>query len=154
MRALWKLMVKFSEILWTIWHHVDILRLAMVGVFIGSPVSSVGKESAYNAGDPGFVSWVRKICWRRDRLPIPVFFGFPCGSALRNPPAIQESCVQSLGWEDPLEKGKANHPSILAWRTPRIVQSRVARSRTWLSDFGFLSTCLCSYHYCLVTCIL
>jgi len=28
-----------------------------------------------------FSSWVGKICWRRDRLPIPVFFGFPCGSA-------------------------------------------------------------------------
>ena len=28
-----------------------------------------------------FVSWVRKICWRRDRLPTPVFLGFPCGSA-------------------------------------------------------------------------
>jgi len=28
-----------------------------------------------------FDSWVRKICWRRDRLPTPVFLGFPCGSA-------------------------------------------------------------------------
>ena len=45
----------------------------------GFPDSSVGKESACNAGDPG--SWVRKICWRRDRLPTPVFLGFPCGSA-------------------------------------------------------------------------
>ena len=53
----------------------------MVGVFMGSPDSSVGKESAYNAGDPSFVSWVGKICWRRDRLPTPVFLGFPCGSA-------------------------------------------------------------------------
>ena len=30
---------------------------------------------------PWFNSWVRKICWRRDRLPTPVFLGFPCGSA-------------------------------------------------------------------------
>ena len=30
---------------------------------------------------PHFNSWVGKICWRRDRLPTPVFFGFPCGSA-------------------------------------------------------------------------
>ena len=42
---------------------------------------SVGKESACNAGDPSSYSWVRKICWRRDRLPTPVFLGFPCGSA-------------------------------------------------------------------------
>ena len=34
-----------------------------------------------------------------------------------------ETWVQSLGWEDPLEKGKAIHSSILAWRIPRTVQS-------------------------------
>ena len=37
------------------------------------PDSSTGKESACNAGDPGLYSWVRKICWRSDRLPIPLF---------------------------------------------------------------------------------
>ena len=35
-------------------------------------------------------------------------------------PAMQETWVQSLGWEDPLEKGKATHSSILAWRIPWI----------------------------------
>ena len=34
----------------------------------------------------------------------------------KNPPAMKETWVQSLGWEDPLEKGKATHSSILAWR--------------------------------------
>ena len=38
---------------------------------------------------------------------------------VKNPPAVWESCVQSLGWEDPLEKGKATHSSILAWRIPK-----------------------------------
>ena len=33
-------------------------------------------------------------------------------------PAIQETWVQSLAWDDPLEKGKATHSSILAWRIP------------------------------------
>ena len=37
---------------------------------------------------------------------------------LRSPPAVQETWVQSLGQEDPLEKGKATHSSILAWRIP------------------------------------
>ena len=37
---------------------------------------------------------------------------------VKNPPAMWEAWVQSLGWEDPLEKGKATHPSILAWRIP------------------------------------
>ena len=38
---------------------------------------------------------------------------------VKNPPAVWESWVQSLGWEDPLEKGKATHSSILAWRIPK-----------------------------------
>ena len=37
---------------------------------------------------------------------------------LKNLPAMRESWVQSLGWEDPLEKGMATHSSILAWRSP------------------------------------
>ena len=45
------------------------------------PDSLVGTESACNARDNWFYSWVGKICWRRDRLPTPVFLGFPCSSA-------------------------------------------------------------------------
>ena len=37
---------------------------------------------------------------------------------VKNPPALQEMCVRSLGWEDPLEKGMATHSSILDWRIP------------------------------------
>ena len=40
---------------------------------------------------------------------------------VKNLPAMRETWVQSLGWEDPLEKGKATHSSILAWRIPRTV---------------------------------
>ena len=37
---------------------------------------------------------------------------------VNNPPAVQETWVRSLGWEDPLEKGKATHSGILVWRIP------------------------------------
>ena len=37
---------------------------------------------------------------------------------IKNLPAVQETWVQSLGWEDPLEEGMATHPSVLAWRIP------------------------------------
>ena len=37
---------------------------------------------------------------------------------LKNPPAMQETWVRSLGWEDTLKKGKATHSSILPWRIP------------------------------------
>ena len=48
---------------------------------MGFSDSSIGKESACNAGDPRFDSWVRKICWRKDRLPTPIFLDFSCNSA-------------------------------------------------------------------------
>ena len=41
---------------------------------------------------------------------------FPVAQTVKNPPAVQETRVWSLGWEDPLEKGMAVHSSILAWR--------------------------------------
>jgi len=40
---------------------------------------------------------------------------------VKNPPEMQETWVPSLSWEDPLEKGKATHSSILAWRIPQTV---------------------------------
>ena len=40
---------------------------------------------------------------------------------VKNLPAMQETCVRSLRWEDPLEEGKATHSSILAWRISRTV---------------------------------
>ena len=43
-------------------------------------------------------------------------WGFPGGSAVKKPPAMQETWVWSLGWKDPLEEGMAIHSSILAWR--------------------------------------
>ena len=45
-------------------------------------------------------------------------WAFPGGSGVKNPPAKQETQVQSLGQEDPLEKGMATHSSILTWRIP------------------------------------
>ena len=44
--------------------------------------------------------------------------GFPSGSVGKNLPAVQETRVQALGWEDPLEKEMATHSSIRAWKIP------------------------------------
>ena len=57
----------------------------------------------------------------------------------KNPPVMQETWVRSLGWEDPLEKGKATHSSIPAWRIPWAVYVHgVAKSRTRLATFTSL----------------
>ena len=58
---------------------------------------------------------------------------------VKNPPAMWETWVWSLGWEDPLEKGKATYSSILAWRiSMNCIRHRVAKSRTRLSDFHWI----------------
>ena len=44
--------------------------------------------------------------------------GLPGGAVVKNPSAVQEMWVGSVGWEDPLEEEMATHPSILAWRIP------------------------------------
>ena len=54
-------------------------------------------------------------------LIICVIYGLPGGSEVKNPPVVhepQETRVQPLGWEDPLEEGLATHSSILTWRIP------------------------------------
>ena len=60
----------------------------------------------------------------------------PLAHLVKNPPAMRETWVQSLGWKNPLEKRKAIHSSILAWRIPWTIHG-VAKSRTQMSNFHF-----------------
>ena len=66
--------------------------------------------------------------------------------AVKNPPAMWETWVRSLGWEDPLEKGRAAHSSILAWRIPkdrstwRATVHGITKGQTRLSDEAQPST--------------
>ena len=55
---------------------------------------------------------------------------------VKNPLAVEETWVQSLGWEDPLEKGKATHSSMLAWRIPWVEEPGGLQSQT-LQRVGF-----------------
>ena len=88
---------------------------------LGFPDSSVGKESACNGGDPGSIPGLGRSAGE-GTVPTPVFLGFPVAQLVKNPPAIQETWVQSLGWGDPLEKGREEyHSGILAWRIPQTV---------------------------------
>ena len=54
-----------------------------------------------------------------------------------NPPTMRETWVRFLGWEDPLEKGKTTHSSILAWRIPWTIQSMGSQRVGHDSDFHF-----------------
>ena len=102
---------------------------------------SDGKESACNAGDlglipgserspgegngefhgqqslEGFHPWGHKELDMTEQLAFS-FWASLVAQMVKNPPAMQETRVQYLGWEDPLEKGMATHSSILAWKIP------------------------------------
>ena len=56
-------------------------EIGFLQTLLGFPDSSVGKESACNAGDPGSIPDWGRFAGKGDRLPVPVFLGFPCGSA-------------------------------------------------------------------------
>ena len=57
------------------------------------PDSSVGKESAGNAGDPGSIPGVRRIHWRRDRLPTPYSWASLVAQLVKNLPAMRETWI-------------------------------------------------------------
>ena len=86
--------------------------------YMGFPGSSGGKESTYTARDPSSIPGSGKIPWRRGRLPTQYPWASPVVQRVKNLPAMWETWVESLGFENPMEKGKATHSSILAWRIP------------------------------------
>ena len=92
--------------------------------------SSVSKESTCNAGDSGLIPESGRCAGEGTGYPLQYSWASLVAQLVKNPPAMQETWVQSLGWEDPLEKGKATHSSILAWRIPWTIQSM------WLQRVG------------------
>ena len=85
---------------------------------MGFPDSSVGKESACNAGDPSLTPGLERSAGEEIGYPLQYSWASLVAQLVKNPPAMRETWVQSLGWEDPLEMGKATHSSILAYRIP------------------------------------
>ena len=81
------------------------------------PNSSAGKESACNAGDPGSIPRSGRSAREGIGYPFQDSWASLVAQLVKNPPAMRETWVQSLGWEDPLEKGTVTHSSILAWNT-------------------------------------
>ena len=78
--------------------------------------ASILEESACNAGDPGSIPWSGKSTGEGIGYPLQYSWTLLVAQLVRNPPAIWETWLRSLGWEDPLEKGKATYSNILAWR--------------------------------------
>ena len=71
--------------------------------------------------------------WLAEKDHLMTCLGFPGGSVVKNLPAMQETWVQPLDQEDPLEEGMATHPSILAWRIPWTEEPGGLQSMEWQS---------------------
>ena len=109
-------------------HILHFLRLVCVELFEiylkalekdgGFPGSSVGKESTCNAGDPSSIPGLGRSPGEGTGYPFQYSWASLVAHLVKNLPAVWENWVRSLGWEDPLDKGKATHSSILAWRIP------------------------------------
>ena len=110
----------FLQCLFSIKTFWDLVRVSLNIPPWGFPVSSVGKESACNVGDPGLIPGLGRSTGKGIG-PLQYFWASLVTQLVKNPPAMQETWFRSLGWEDPLQKGKATLSSILAWRIPRTV---------------------------------
>ena len=84
----------------------------------GFPGGSVGKESACNTGDPSSIPGLGRSPGEGIDYPLQYSRAPLVAQLVKNLPAMWEAWVRSVGWEDPLEKGKDTHSSILAWRIP------------------------------------
>ena len=78
------------------------------------PVNSVGKEFTCNAGDPGWIPGSGRSSGEGIGHPFQYSYVSLVAQMAKNPSAMLETWVQSLGWEEPLEKGKSTHSSTLA----------------------------------------
>ena len=85
---------------------------------MGFPHSSVGKESACNAGDPSSILELGRSPGEGIGYQLQYSWASLVAQLVKNPTAMWETWVQYLDWEDPLDKGKATHSSILAWLIP------------------------------------
>ena len=84
----------------------------------GFPGSSAGKQSSCKAGDPGSILGSGRSPGDGIGYPLQYSWASLVAQTVKGSPAVRETWVPSLGWEDPLEKGKATHSSILARRSP------------------------------------
>ena len=98
------------------------MGLADANIIKGFPDSSVGKESACNANCI-LIPGSGRSPGEEIGYPLQYSWASLVAQLVKNPPAMWETWVLSLGWEDPLQKGKATHSSILAWRIPWTVLS-------------------------------
>ena len=103
---------------------------------MGFPVTSVGKESTCKAGDPGLIPVLGRSAEEGIGYPLQYSWASLVAQLVKNPPAVWETWIQSLGREDPLEKGKATflQNSPVFW-PGEFHAHGIAKSQIRLSNF-------------------
>ena len=89
--------------------YEDTRASLVVYFFFFPPGSLAGKQSACNAGDPGLIPGVGRSPGEGIGYPLQYSWASLVAQMVKKLPAMQESWVRSLGWENPLEKGMATH---------------------------------------------
>ena len=98
---------------WVMVHGATKSRL-----YLGFAGSKDGKEFACSAGDPSSIPGSGRSTGEGIGYPLQYSWASLLAQLVKNPPAMWETWVRSLGWENPLEKAMATHSNILAWRIP------------------------------------
>ena len=112
------------------------LELNIVQLIMGFTGSSACKEFACNAGDPSSIPGLGRFPGEGIGYPLQYSWASLVAQMVKNLPAMRETWIQSLSWEDPLEEGMATHSSVLAWKIPMdkgawwATVHEVAKSRT------------------------
>ena len=94
---------------------------------MGLPGGSLGKNLPADARVMGSIPESERSPGEGIGYPLQNSWSSLVAQLVKNLPAMRETWVRSPGWEDPLEKGKATHSSILAWRIPWTIQSMGCR---------------------------
>ena len=117
-------------------------------IILGFPDSSVGKEFTFNAGDLSLIPGLGRSIGEGIGYPLQYSWASLVAQLVRNPSAMQETCVRSLCWKDLLEKGRATHSAFWPgefhglyspWghkesdKTERLSLSHIILKRSWNS---------------------
>ena len=92
------------------WHFCHLGRNVYPNLFFGLPGGSDGKESACNAGDPSSIPGLGRSPGEGIGYPFQYSWPSLVAQGVKNPPAMQDTWVQSLGWEDPSPGGGHGNP--------------------------------------------
>ena len=95
-------------------HSMDLMR----PIYQASLIAQLVKNPPANAGNPGSIPGSERAPAEGIGYPLQYSWASLVAQLVKKLPAMRETWVQSLGWEDPLENGKATHSGILAWRIP------------------------------------